>query len=41
MCRSTFHISCLNAATGAVVRPSERIDLVNAGLRPTANLPTL
>ena len=40
MYRSTFRISCLNAATGAVTRPSERIDPVYAGMRPTAHLPT-
>ena len=37
---NTFRISCLNAATGAVARSSERIVPVNAGLRPTATLPT-
>jgi hypothetical protein len=40
MCRNTFRISCLNAATGAVARPSERINPVYAGMRPTAHLPT-
>jgi hypothetical protein len=40
MCRNTFRISCLNAATGAVTRPSERINPVYAGMRPTAHLPT-
>ena len=40
MCRVTFRVSCLNAATGAVVRSSERINPVYAGMRPTAYLPT-
>ena len=41
MCRVTFRVSCLNAATGAVVRSSERFSPVYAGMRPTALLPTL
>jgi len=40
MCRNTFRISCLNATAGAAVRSSERINPVNAGMRPTAHLPT-
>lgn len=40
MCRVTFRVSCLNAATGAVVRSSERFGPVYAGIRPTVLLPT-